>query len=1162
MFKKIMVILLTAVILIGSFIPAALADTGSSASQTGVQSSSQGITVQLEKAESWLTWFSDVLLGHGFEDWFRDNNTCSDYNYGIGNLQFIKVKITNNSDSNIVVDQNNQLVLQFTSKTGKELGLKLYEFAAYENINKYTRNYTFGSNLLTYRTIKKGGTWEIYGYTKWMNFSDLNCSILSRPAGNGIQVRLTESSNKGDGGTYSTDRIHSVLKLYNEGDKDIDLDKIRIHYYFNMDGDLSKVAPKAEKVEGKVYNYEPDRSNPHEYVISTLPSVFINMGEFSTPNANCFIEVGFPSKSNGSSFWNYLYDFLREYSSLWNERFSKHDSGWLEDILKYSAKNGNGCSSSTNKYYRWWWNWDKDYTNSDMNYVLSSKSTRGTSYVNVDLEIIKEILSGVTGDTSGLRRFNQVNHYSFNPGNEIDWDKVTVYYKGELIWGREPGMVPLAPVNLQAIANREGIFLKWDEVSGAEGYRVVRKGPDDKDFVQLPQMLNSNSFTDTGVTPGETYIYKVQAVSEDGEPGAYSNEAGATALYLTGNGLYAEYYNWKQVQSSSLTNYGYDESNGFRTNNIMTNTQLALTRVDPKIDFTGNNSNPYYKWGKIAPDPKVDEDHYSVAWSGYVMPKYSESYRFYTNTDDGVRLWIDVNRNGAFEDSELLISNWPKHSETENTSNSIKLEKGKKYKLRMEYYENEVDAVAQLLWSSPSQAKGVVPTPQLFVDGTITLPQTPTNLRASVQEDWNVNLTWDEVLYAEGYKIYETDSRGNTRIINVTDNFYTVPGLRAGEYTYTVSAYNEAGESRKSESAEVTVGLKAPGGLSAAVNNKAVILTWDKVTSATGYKIYRRCDGIETSFDRSTNKFVDNNVSWGKIYKYSVAAVKDGFEGIRSDEKPAIVPPGTPANLKAVQEGNAIMLGWNAAPGAQTYRILRSDNQNGNYSTIASGITGLNYIDTSVPTPDNQDGKRYYYKVIASANGVEGEASNVSNIMVYPFVETDLGYLRYNIINKSRNSKIDFVLGSYIPFCFELKLSERTVNPEIRLDGEVQGSASGGLNEKPFVARLLPDDKNINLYINSQKVSRPLEPNSNKIKVIGTFESGTVIKVEFVAEVSAVRDVLDNNIEKYYNRFYQLNFGLSADEWGSSRKPVNISKDANNKPILLNIKIVNPNKLN
>jgi len=30
-----------------------------------------------------------------------------------------------------------------------------------------------------------------------------------------------------------------------------------------------------------------------------------------------------------------------------------------------------------------------------------------------------------------------------------------------------------------------------------------------------------------------------------------------------------------------------------------------------------------------------------VRWSGFVVPLYSETYTFYTTTDDGVRLWVN-----------------------------------------------------------------------------------------------------------------------------------------------------------------------------------------------------------------------------------------------------------------------------------------------------------------------------------------------------------------------------------------------------------------------------------------------------------------------------------------------------------------------------------------
>ncbi|AEY65107.1 PA14 domain-containing protein [Clostridium sp. BNL1100] len=1167
MFKKALCVLMALIIMIGLMIPQTVqAESNADMGESSIQSDNQRLTVQLQRVDSILVWFANVILNHGYEDWFPDNNSCSDYNYDNGMFQFIKVKITNTSDSAITLNSNNQLVLRFTNKSGKELGLKIYEFSAYKNIDKSNREYTFGSSLLSNRTIKSHGTWEIYGYVKWMNFSDLGCTIVRQPDENKIQVRLTEKSYPTNPSEFaSKDRIHSVLKLYNEGNKDIDLDKIRIHYYFNMDGDLNKVAPKTEKVEGKIYNYQSGRSNPQEDVIQTLPSVFINMGEYSTPKANSFIEIGFPSKSNGSGYMNCLYKFLRYFSSLWNDKFIKRDLNWLDDILERSTN----CSSDKDKH-RWWWNWSQDYTISSKNYELSAKSGNNTSHADIELEIVKEFIAQMTGDTSNLRKFNQANHYSFNPGEEMDWERVTVYYNGELIWGKEPGQELAAPETLQAISKRDGILLRWDEVNGAEGYKLWRKGPGDSDFVQLPQILSDSSFTDNNVTPGGTYTYKVQAVSDSGEQsGPFSNEASATALIMTGNGLYAEYYNWKPVAGSSLTNYGYDLGNNFTTNYVMENTELAMSRIDPKIDFTKDNADTYYRWGDKAPDPKVNADHYSVVWSGYIMPEFNEDYTFYTRTDDGVKLWIDLNRNGSFDTNELLISNWQKHSETENSSKSVQMEKGKKYRIRIEYYENEYDAVAKLLWSNPKKAKEVVPNSQLFVDGTINIPKTPTNLKADLKNDSSVVLTWDSVLEAQGYKIYQTDWEGMTTIINVKDNSYTVPNLASGEYKFSVSAWNEAGESAKSQWVKVVVGLGAPQNLGGTVNKKTIYLSWDPVDTASGYRLYRVCDGIQTTVLSVDNTYTDSKVEYGKVYKYFVSAIKEGYEGAKSREITIAVPPDAPANLKAAREGASVQLRWSPAQGAQTYSVLRSDSSDGTYEIIKEGITGTSFKDGSIPEITNNRGVKYYYKVVGVANGAVGPYSNIADAIMYPFVETELGFVTYNIINNSRNPNLEFVLGSYVPVSFELQLKNRTSNPGIVMDKDMVNKMN--INENPFFLELV--SKNIKATVkkkDSTEILKVSDSNITKkvikvndkyvinIEVNGTYDAGDVVKIEFGPKVSTYKD---DDVENYYGNMYQLKLGLYVDGHGSYEKP--IATDINKNMLApLEVKIANPNKLN
>jgi hypothetical protein len=121
----------------------------------------------------------------------------------------------------------------------------------------------------------------------------------------------------------------------------------------------------------------------------------------------------------------------------------------------------------------------------------------------------------------------------------------------------------------------------------------------------------------------------------------------------------------------------------------------TLTRIDPFVNFN---------WSTGSPATGIPVDNFSVRWTGYVVPKYSQTYTFYTQSDDGVRLWV----NGV-----QLVNNWTNHSSTAN-SGTIALTAGVKYAIKMEYYENGGSAVAGLFWSSSSQAKQAIPQSQLI----------------------------------------------------------------------------------------------------------------------------------------------------------------------------------------------------------------------------------------------------------------------------------------------------------------------------------------------------------------------------------------------------------------------------------------------------------------
>ena len=169
-------------------------------------------------------------------------------------------------------------------------------------------------------------------------------------------------------------------------------------------------------------------------------------------------------------------------------------------------------------------------------------------------------------------------------------------------------------------------------------------------------------------------------------------------------------------------------------------TGLAATYFD-NLDFTGSTevrTEPRidFDYGNGPPSPNLGADQFAVRWSGQVLVDRTETYTFYTQTDDGARLWVNGVR---------LINDWTDHGIVENRG-SIALVAGRKYDLVMEYYDNGGGAFAKLLWSSAGTPKAVIPANRLFqptsgLTGNYFAGITLTG-PAHVRNDVNVNFNW------------------------------------------------------------------------------------------------------------------------------------------------------------------------------------------------------------------------------------------------------------------------------------------------------------------------------------------------------------------------------------------------------------------------------------
>lgn len=128
----------------------------------------------------------------------------------------------------------------------------------------------------------------------------------------------------------------------------------------------------------------------------------------------------------------------------------------------------------------------------------------------------------------------------------------------------------------------------------------------------------------------------------------------------------------------------------------------VFTRLDAVIDFD---------WDEESPDEQLPVDYYSIRWLGWVEPVLSEEYSFHVISDDGVRLFVD---------NHLIIDQWIIQAPRESNG-KIYLEEGKKYPIRIEYFEGFGGAMMQLNWSSPHIPKQLLPTSQLFSEFSIDI---------------------------------------------------------------------------------------------------------------------------------------------------------------------------------------------------------------------------------------------------------------------------------------------------------------------------------------------------------------------------------------------------------------------------------------------------------
>lgn len=121
----------------------------------------------------------------------------------------------------------------------------------------------------------------------------------------------------------------------------------------------------------------------------------------------------------------------------------------------------------------------------------------------------------------------------------------------------------------------------------------------------------------------------------------------------------------------------------------------VLTRTDSTVDFRwdrGAPTNDMVARGELPPDRALDNDEYSIRWTGQLVPPVSGRYELTVTGDDGFRLVLD---------GRTIVDEWTTTSRARARSAAIDLEAGRPYGIRLEYFESVRDAEIRLGWTLP-----------------------------------------------------------------------------------------------------------------------------------------------------------------------------------------------------------------------------------------------------------------------------------------------------------------------------------------------------------------------------------------------------------------------------------------------------------------------------
>lgn len=184
-------------------------------------------------------------------------------------------------------------------------------------------------------------------------------------------------------------------------------------------------------------------------------------------------------------------------------------------------------------------------------------------------------------------------------------------------------------------------------------------------------------------------------------------------------------------------------------------------------------------------------------------------------------------------------------------------------------------------WANVTKVETTTPEEPETKPQTVTV-SVPGTIKGSAISYKSVKISWSKVSQASGYEVYQN----NKKLADVKSTSYTKSGLKTGsKYTYKVRAYCVVNGKKVYSSYTKSVSLKPTLKKTTKVKVKnskkrAAVVTWKKVSGASGYRVYRatKKNGkyklVKTVKGNKSVKYTNKKLKKNKKYYYKVRAYR------------------------------------------------------------------------------------------------------------------------------------------------------------------------------------------------------------------------------------------------------------------------------------------------